>query len=144
MYCNDIHGFYERTDPKMTELDLNPYFKAIVEVEPSAIVICDTDHKIIYMNPAAHERYKNRGGDHLMGSSVLDCHREPHSREMIVKILEWFKASPENNVMYMYHKNDENKDLYMLALRDDEGKLLGYYEKHHCIDRETKAPYEGL
>ena len=127
----------------MPEFDLNPYFKAIVDVEPSAIVICDLDHIIRYMNPAAYRRYKNRGGDHLLGSNVFDCHK-PESNVMIGKVMNWFKASPDNDIMYLYYSEKEKKDVYMISLRDDERNLIGYYEKHHYLARETKKPYEGL
>lgn len=43
--------------------------------------------------------------------------------------------------MYTYHNEKENKDVYMVALRDSEKKLIGYYEKHEYRDRETEQPY---
>lgn len=32
--------------------------------------------------------------------------------------------------------------VYMVALRDDAGKLIGYYEKHECRNRETMKIYD--
>lgn len=32
----------------------------------------------------------------------------------------------------------------MVALRDDNGSLIGYYEKQEFKDAETAAPYEAL
>lgn len=32
----------------------------------------------------------------------------------------------------------------MVALRDDNGSLIGYYEKQKFKDAETAAPYEAL
>ena len=49
---------------------------------------------------------------------------------MIENVLAWFKESKDNNVIYIYHNDEENKDVYMVALRDDGGTLIGYYEKH--------------
>ncbi len=37
--------------------DLNEVYKSVLEADKAAIVICDLDHKIIYMNPAAKSRY---------------------------------------------------------------------------------------
>ena len=34
-----------------------------------------------------------------------------------------------------------NKDVYMVALRD-EGKLIGYYEKHEYRNVETMKQYD--
>lgn len=48
-------------------MELTPFFKSIVEEDKCAVVICDTNHKIIYMNPAACERYSKRGGAALIG-----------------------------------------------------------------------------
>lgn len=35
----------------------------------------------------------------------------------------------------------QNKDVYMVALRD-EGKLIGYYEKHEYRNVETMKQYD--
>ena len=35
----------------------------------------------------------------------------------------------------------QNKDVYMVALRD-EGKLIGYYEKHEYRNTETMKQYD--
>ena len=61
---------------------------------------------------------------------------------MIVKVLELFKKSKENNMVYTSYNEKENKDVYMVALRDDGGELIGYYEKHEYRDRETAKMYE--
>ena len=36
----------------------------------------------------------------------------------------------------------ENKDIYMVALRDDDGNLIGYYEKHEYRNKETNQLYD--
>ena len=58
----------------MTNLDM--LFKSVLEAEREAVVLCDLEHTIVYMNPAAKERYAQRGGDALVGKSLLDCHNE--------------------------------------------------------------------
>ena len=40
----------------MTEL--TEIYKAVLEADRSAVVICDLDHTIIYMNPVAVRRYE--------------------------------------------------------------------------------------
>lgn len=122
-------------------MELTQFFKSILNEDKSAIVICDINHRIIYMNPAACNRYSNRGGASLIGKSLLDCHNN-ESVNMINKIIEWFQASELHNRMYMYYNEKENKDVYMIALRDEQGALLGYYEKHEYRSRETEPAYK--
>ena len=124
-------------------MEMHDYYKAIVDVEPSAIVICDTDHTILYMNPAARERYKNRGGDSLLGRSLKNCHNAA-SNMIMDRIMDWFRASKDNNIMYAYYSECENKDVYVMALRNSAGELIGYYEKHKYLSREKGEPYAGL
>ena len=38
--------------------DCSVYFKSLVEQDNTAIVICDLNHTIIYMNPSAILNYK--------------------------------------------------------------------------------------
>ena len=60
---------------------------------------------------------------------------------MIDKVVAWFKESKGNNIIYTYRNDDENKDVYMVALRDDNNKLIGYYEKHEYRNAETETRY---
>jgi len=126
-------------DPKMT--DINEIYKSVLEADRAAVVICDLEHTIIYMNPVAIERYAKWGGKALMGKSLLNCHNEK-SREMIQKVIDWFKASKDNNIVYTFFNQKENKDVYMVALRNEEGNLIGYYEKHEYRNRETMKMYD--
>lgn len=116
-------------------------FKSIVDMDRNAVVICDMEHKIVYMNPAAEKRYSKRGGGALVGKSLLDCHGEK-SREAIKTVTDWFGKSRENNIIYTFYNEKENKDVYMVALRDDKGELIGYYEKHEYRSRETMKMYD--
>ena len=120
--------------------NLNKIFRSVLEADRAAIVICDLEHKIIYMNPVAINRYEKWGGKNLLGRSLLDCHNDK-SREMINKVVDWFKASKKNNLVYTFYNQKENKDVYMVALRDD-GELIGYYEKHEYRDKETMKMYD--
>lgn len=124
----------------MEERELSPYFRSVVEQDRCAVVICNPDHEIIYMNPAAKERYAKRGGAALVGRSLLTCHN-PQSVEKIKKVVAWFQESREHNIMYTYHNEKENKDVYMVALRDEAGLLIGYYEKHEYRNVENCKPY---
>jgi hypothetical protein len=57
-------------------------------------------------------------------------------------VLEWFGKNLQNNIVYTFRNDDENKDVYMVALRDNDGNLIGYYEKHEYRNRETAKLYD--
>jgi len=119
---------------------LAKYFRSIVEQDRCAVVICSPEHEIIYMNPAAASKYAKRGGAGLVGKSLLDCHHAK-SREQIKKVVSWFQESTEHNIIYTFHNKKENKDVYMVALRDEAGTLIGYYEKHEYRNAEMEKKY---
>ena len=118
---------------------LNKMFKSIIEQDTAPVVICDTKSVIVYMNPAAIKRYHRD----LTGSSLKNCHNAK-SNEMIDKVLSWFGESKDNNIMFTYHNDKENKDVYMVALRDAEERLIEYYEKNEYRNRETVKSYRGI
>ena len=122
-------------------MELNRLFKSIIDADLQPVVICDTKHDIVYMNPASIERYAKFGGAGLVGKSILDCHNEK-SGEMIKKVVAWFADSKDNNCIHTFYNKNDNRDVYMIALRDDEGNLMGYYEKHESRKPETKALYD--
>ena len=122
-------------------MKLYPYFKSILEEDHCAVIICNLKHEILYMNPAAKERYVKWGGAELLGKSLLACHNEV-SREKIQKVVDWFQESASHNRIYTFHNEKEKKDVYMVALRDEDGTLIGYYEKHEYRNVETEPLYD--
>lgn len=117
------------------------FFKSVLEQDRAPIVLCDLSHKIVYMNRAAVKNYEKYGGEKLLGQSLLDCHNAK-SCEMIEKVIEWFKKDKNNNIVYTFKNVKLNKDVYMVALRDGEEKLIGYYEKHEFRTAETMKKYD--
>ena len=122
-------------------MKLYGYFKSIIEQDACAVVICNLNHEIIYMNPAAIAKYGKSGGADLVGTSIFDCHNE-RSNEYIRKVVSWFLKSKDNNVIYTNHNEKENRDVYMVALRDDNKELIGYYEKHEYRNPENRKFYD--
>lgn len=120
--------------------DYTAFYKSIIDQDRSSVVICNLEHEILYMNPASIKDYEKRGGDKLIGKNLLDCHT-PDSREKIKQVVAWFQESEEHNLIHTFHSERQNKDVYMVALRDDK-KLIGYYEKHEYRDRETMKIYD--
>ena len=121
---------------------LSPYFKSIIDQDPMAVVICNIMHEIVYMNPAAKEEYSDEGGENLIGLLIFDCHSHASS-EKIDRVVKWFLESPENNVIHTFYNGSKDMDFYMVALRDDKGELIGYYEKHESRKRD-ETPYYGM
>lgn len=117
-------------------MELSKLFKAVLEQDRASVVICDLEHRIVYMNPVAIKRYHKD----LTGQNLKNCHNQK-SNEMIDRVVAWFKESKENNIIYTYNNQKENKDVYMVALRDDDGTLIGYYEKHEYRNKETAGLY---
>lgn len=111
------------------------YFKSILEQDAAPIVICDLDSVIRYMNPAAVAEYHAD----LTGKNLFHCHK-PGSVEKILRVLAWFRESKAHNCVFTSRIEKTDTDIYMIALRDDSGDLIGYYEKHACRQRDT-APF---
>lgn len=128
-------------NPRRTPMsDLNAYFKSVIDQDTASVVLCDLNHTIVYMNPAAIRDYAKHGGAALIGRSLLHCHNAS-SNSRIQEVVNWFAASPEHNIIYTYHNEKQNKDVYMVALRDADGTLIGYYEKHEFRSPETMERY---
>ncbi len=117
-------------------MKLYKLFKSILDQDTAPVVVCDMADIIVYMNPSAIKSYRKD----LTGASIKGCH-PPKANEMIEKVLAWFKESTDNNIIYTYYNEKENKDVYMVALRDDDGTLIGYYEKHEYRNKETDILY---
>lgn len=124
----------------MNKQNMSIFFKSVIDQDRCAVVLCNLEHEIIYMNPAAVKNYEKRGGQKLIGRSLLDCHNN-ESVQKIKEVINWFGLSTYNNIVYTCYNEKQNKDVYMVALRDG-GKLIGYYEKHEFRNKETRNMYE--
>ena len=120
--------------------DILPLFKSLIDQDGMPVVICNLMHEIVYMNPAAIEHYSDEGGDKLIGLLIFDCHSHA-SAEKIDRVVRWFSQSPDNNIIHTMYNEKEEIDFYMVALRDDDGRLIGYYEKHESRRRDSMPLY---
>lgn len=117
-------------------MNINSFFKSVIDSDNSPVVICDLEHTVVYMNPTAIARYRID----ITGKSIKLCHNAV-SNDKIDRVVAWFAESKDNNRVYTSRNDKENKDVYMVALRDDNGALIGYYEKHEYRNRETTELY---
>lgn len=120
-------------------MELKDFFKSVIDQDAAPVVICNLQHTVVYMNAAAVQRYHVD----LTGRSIKECHAAA-SNALIDRVVAWFAESADNNQLFTSRNDKENKDVYMVALRDEQGALIGYYEKHEYRNSETAVPYAGL
>ena len=104
---------------------INKLMKSLIDQESVPVLLCDTDCNVLYANPAADKEYRRE----MTGKNIKDCHNE-NSNAKIQKIIDWLAESEDNNKYFLYHNPKSNQDVYMVALRDEDKKLIGFYEKH--------------
>jgi DUF438 domain-containing protein len=75
------------------------------------------------MNTAAMNHYEEDRS--LIGRSLLDCHSE-RSQHMMIDILAEMHEGLEERII----TDSEKWRIYMRAVRDSQGQLLGYYERY--------------
>jgi DUF438 domain-containing protein len=97
---------------------------AIADSLTTPITFADTGHVIRYMNKAAIEQYAKRGGAALVGTSVLNCHNE-QSQATILAIFEEMRSGLDERLI----SDTPTRRIYMRAVRDSDGRLVGYYER---------------
>ncbi len=104
---------------------------AILDSLKTPLVFCDVEHIVRYINRTAIERYKE--GTSIIGRSILSCHN-PESQRMILEILDEMKNGLEERLT----TDNEKHRLYMRAVRDADGRLVGYYERHEPPQKQNR------
>ncbi len=105
----------------MTHVEL---LESILDSLKNPLLFADTDHVTRYMNKAAAKHYTD--GYELLGRSLFDCHNET-SREIMVECLAAFQAGTEEERRIT---DNEKHRIYMRAVRDAAGSVIGYYERY--------------
>ena len=102
--------------------------KLILDSIEHPILFADTDHIIRYLNkPAEKEYYQVRKLKSLIGRKLFSCH-PPYAVPTIEKAFDKLVEGEEE--VYLYHSHKKDNDLYLRAVRDKEGKLIGYYQRY--------------
>lgn len=117
-------------------MELSNFFKSFIETEEEPVTICDLDFRIIFINKAADSAYAKIGGYDIVGKS-LNTYIDLETQSKINMVVEWFKESPENNRVFAC-KIKSSIDGYVYALRDDDGRLIGF-----CNKRKSRVPDES-
>ncbi len=96
---------------------------ALLDSLKDPLLFADTDHIIRYMNKAAIAHYDE--GAALLGRSLLDCHNEESCRQMVEILAEMLDGLEERLIT-----DNEKHRIFMRAVRDENGRVLGYYERY--------------
>lgn len=83
----------------------------------------DNEHIIRFMNKVALQHYDK--GEKLLGTSIFDCHND-ESNKMIKEIYGKMQSGLDEELI----TDNKKYRIYMRAIRDDDGNLLGYYERY--------------
>jgi DUF438 domain-containing protein len=87
------------------------------------VVFVDMEHIIRYMNKAARKHYAQYGD--IIGNSVFKCHNE----QSIQKIKDIFIKLQNGGDQILYSENEKRR-IYMCAVCDKTGQMIGYYERY--------------
>ena len=98
---------------------------ALVESMPDPLVIADTNHVVLHANRAANKIMNE--GKPLEGHSLDECHNE-ESKVRLKEVLQMLENGQEE--VQITDKSEGKQRTYMRAIRDENGKLLGYYERY--------------
>ncbi len=101
-----------------------PFLAAVLDSLKDPILVADPQHITRYMNKAAIAYYEE--GANLIGRSLLDCHNE-QSQQMMIDILAAMQADGLEEQLIT---DDEKHRIYMRAVRDADGQVVGYYERY--------------
>ena len=114
----------------MTATD-SRFLRAVIDSVPDPVLVADLEHTIVFMNRAAVSHYSK--GEALLGTNLLDCHNS-RSNKVILEVLEALHAGEEERLI----TDNEKHRIFMRAVRDTDGTLVGYYERY-----EPPAPASG-
>ncbi len=103
--------------------DINTIYKHLLNALENPILVADCQHRVIYMNQAAIQHYT--GGETLIGKNLLTCHNE-NSQKIMIEILQ---AMQNHQLEEQVISQKEHFSVLMCAIRDENQKLLGYFEK---------------
>lgn len=109
-----------------------PLMAALLDSLKDPLLFADTQHVIRYMNKAAVAHFDD--GAALLGRSVLDSHNED-SRRKIIEISAAMQASENERLI----SEDYRQRIYMRAVPDTDGKLLGYYERYEPFAKPSSS-----
>ncbi|MHB1128309.1 MAG: PAS domain-containing protein [Bacillota bacterium] len=101
---------------------------ALLDSFVDPIVFVDDQHIIRYMNPAAKENFVKPGNLDMVGNSIFRYHNNK-SNEVILEIFDSFRNGENERFLYV----EKTKKVFMRAVRDKQGNLIGYYDLFYIL-----------
>ena len=117
------------------------FLESFVDNDLASIVMCDLNFTVVYMNKAAKEEYKSYGGESLVGASLLSVHN-PECMFKITEVVHWFSMDKGNNIIRTFYNEKKNSDLFMQAIRDKDGELIGFTERQERRNKDNISFYQ--
>ena len=99
------------------------FYKSLLNSINDPILVANTNHIVQYMNKAAIAHYSE--GEKLLKTNLLECHNE-ESQKMMVEILVEMQNGLEEKLI----TDNEKYRIFMRAVRDTDGNLVGYFERY--------------
>ena len=99
------------------------FYQSLLNSIKDPILVADTNHTVQYMNKAAIKHYEE--GEDLLQSNLLDCHNEESQKIMIEILVEM-----QNGLNEKLITDNEKYRIYMRAVINESGKLIGYFERY--------------
>ena len=97
--------------------------------------MCNLDYRVIYENPAAMRYYAPVTP---ITGKLLETLMDEEMMSKVRMSVEWFKEDKKNSKVFAFHDKSNNMDMYILAIRDIDGNLMGFYGR-----REDRNPDPG-
>lgn len=99
------------------------FYESILNSIREPVLVADINHIVQYMNEAAINHYED--GKKLLGSNLLLCHNED-SQKMMIDILTKMQNGLDEELI----TDNEKYRIFMRAVRDENGRLVGYFERY--------------
>lgn len=107
--------------------------KAILDSYVYEIVFVDRTHTVRWMNRTALRRYPGRV---QIGDSLFNCHNES-TKPKIEEFLRRADAGEDEMFEVLNSKTGERE--FFVPVRNDEGHVIGYFERHEVPWDEEHA-----
>lgn len=121
-------------------MDASIFLERLIDTKPTPIVICDLEYRIVFMNECARKRYEEFGGADMIGKK-LQTFADIETISKVDMVVEWFKESKNNNKVFSQH-TDDNADVYIIAIRDENGELIGFTDIFEVRDPDRGKTYD--
>lgn len=106
----------------MTAFNDLAFFHDLLNSFTAPVLVADTGHIVRYANRAAVEFYSD--GKSLIGCSLFACHNQQSQQQMAEIVLQMEHGLEEKLIT-----DNLKHRIYMRAVRNKEGVLIGYYER---------------